>query len=131
MLAGALGSAGADRGEPAAPALRGVGGPPGTPSSLPGTSRSAAGAAGRAAVVGARGGRELGVLATARVLTALVTAHALAWQFCQSGAVRGLTYLQRLTVAERAVETGCQQTARLLVTGPGGPEDVGTLGLSL
>ncbi len=58
-------------------------------------------------------------------------AHALAWQFCQSGAVRGLTYLQRQAMAERAVETGCPQTARLLVTGPGGPEDVGTLGLSL
>ena len=58
-----------------------------------------------------------------------VPAHALAWRFSQPASVRYLTYFRRATVAERAVETGCLATVRLLVTGEGALEDVGALGL--
>ena len=58
-----------------------------------------------------------------------VPPHALKSKWSKPEAVRGLTLRQRRTIAQVAVETGCLDIVRLLVTGPGGPEHVGTLGV--
>ena len=60
-----------------------------------------------------------------------VPAHALVWKWSQAEAVRALTCGQRMMLAKRTVETGCLDTVQRLVTGEGGREDVGTLGLAL
>ncbi len=57
--------------------------------------------------------------------------NALMWRFKELGDVHSLTFLQRETVAERAVETGCLTVVRQLLTGDAGPErGEGTLGLA-
>jgi hypothetical protein len=60
-----------------------------------------------------------------------VPAHALVWKWIQPEAVRGLTQREREAVAARTVETGCLDAVRRLVTGEGGLEEVGSLGLGL
>ncbi len=57
-------------------------------------------------------------------------AHALVWKWSQPEAIRGLTRKEREMVAERTVETGSMGVIWQLVTGEGGLEEVGALGLA-
>lgn len=59
-----------------------------------------------------------------------VPAHALVWKWSQPEAVKELTALQRQVLAKQTIETGQLEAVQRLVTGEGGLEHAGMLGIT-